>query len=617
MRHLTILNCMAVILTGCSSPINTDWHEIDSLESRLGRIQTLDALDGTQLLPKTPEPATDAESVEQVESILSLMSAGIPREIAISQVRRSTIENNLELQSSLVLPEIAAQQLRAERAKFQSTFTASVQQSRTIVPESTGPVSLEEDQFQSVPALEVPLQSGGIVTLDWTITTEDISSSGVSSDQATTASSPGITFQQPLLRGAGVEYNEASIVIAGANLGVARAEAQVAVINQVVRAEVVYWQLHQAWQMLQIDLDLYETSRKLLGEQRQLVAVNAGSIANVYNFETLVASSVDRVIQAEDRLRRAVRAVKVVMQEPSMSLDGSVALKPNSELRLVGYDLDARHLVQAALQNRAELLELEFEQLSQTAEVMMRKNETLPQLDLKAAWNAKGLNQGRSISSATRNVFNGGRDDGWSVGVSASIPIGNEISIANYQASILQRLKTVANLRQQEILVTQEVLDAIDAIEAGWNSIVAVDFQVRAARRFYQAYETLFKRGQIPSSSLTQALQSLNQAKIQQVAAEVNYQINLAQLAKATGCLLGHAGVDWTGDFDRERLEAPARIDLLKGIPGGEGNSLEEGRPSLQDLIDEKHRTSSPSVGKDDPAAHSPTPSPEAGPRGR
>ena len=597
-RQRTILICLTGMLAGCASAINNDWQELDALESRLGRIQTLDALDVTQSDPTQPAPMTDAQAEKQVESILSLMSAGVPREITISEVRRSTIENNLELQSSLILPEIATQRLRAERAKFQSTFTASVQQSRTI---ST---NLENDQFQAVPGLEVPLQTGGTVSLDWTITTEDYS--GAVSG-GTAASSPGITLQQPLLRGAGLEYNEASIVIAGANLGVARAEAQIGVINQVIRAEIAYWQLHQAWQMLQIDLELYETSKELLDQQRELVVANAGSIANVYNFETLAASSVDRVIQAEERVRRAVRAVKVIMQEPSMSLDASVALKPNTKLQLVGLEFDVRRLVESALQNRAELLELEFQQLSRTVETLMRKNETLPQLDLQAAWNANGFNQGLSISSATQDVFNGGSPDGWSIGINASIPIGNEIALANYQASILERLRTVADIRQQEILVTQEVLDAIDAIEAGWNSIVTVEFQVRAAQRFYKSYETLFKRGQIPSSNLTQALQTLNQAKIQRVVAEVNYQINLAQLAQATGCLLGHAGVDWTDDFDRERLEEPAKIDPLNGLPSGEGNVLEDGRPTLQDLINENRRRSKKSDQEADPQA---TPSP-------
>lgn len=571
--------------SSCGRAIDSDWRRIDDLDSRLGTIATLEGDRILTTTPNVPTPDSDEAQVDQVEGLLALMSTGEPRELTLAQVRRSTIQNNLRIQSSLILPEVAAQQLRAEQAKFESTLTASVEQSRVVAPDSViGPLDdVETDTFTAVPTLEVPLRTGGSVSLDWTLSSDE--SQFRNQSDAFSGSQPGITFEQPLLRGAGLDYNEASIVIAGANLGAKRAEAQGEIINQLIRAEVAYWQLHLAWELLEIDLALYQTSRQLLVEQRRLVSVGASSIANVYNFEALVASAVDRVIQTERRVRKAVRAVKVVMQDPSLTLDGSVALTPISRPRLAGFEFNTRRLVVLALENRTDLLELEFQQLSRTVEVMLRKNEVLPRLDLRTSWTANGFDNGSSIRAANQDLFNGDRPSGFVVGVSASIPLGNDAALANYQAAILQRLQTVADRRQQEILVTKEVLDAIDDLEAGWNSILAVELQLRAAGRFYTAYETLFNRGQIPSSNLTQALQELNDAKIQKISAEVNYQINLAQLALASGCLLGHAGVDWEGRLDRERLEAPAEPPL-DGIPTGATNPLEDGHPTLQDMLD-------------------------------
>lgn len=579
----TILGAL-VFSSGCSSTVDSEWNRIDELEQRLGTVQSLESLEGAKARPAEPRIAGDMAEVDRVEGLLSLMSVGEPRDLTLVEVRRSTLENNLQIQSTLLLPEISDQRLRAERAKFQSTFVASIEQSRVVSPDyGVGPqLDSATTSFTAVPGLEIPLQSGGSVSLDWTLATSEISGPG-SADVA--SSLPSVRLQQPLLRGAGVEYNEGSIIIAGAELGVARSEAQVEVINQLVRAEVAYWQLHLAWRLLEIDLDLYTTARTLLDEQRRLVAVGAGSIANVYNFETLLANAVDGVVQAEQQVRQAVRAVKVVMQEPAMTLDGSVALRPVSEPRLVGFDFNAQRLVNSALENRGELLQLEFEQLARVVEVSLAKNQTLPQLDLRASWNASGYDRSLSIAAATSNLLDGRDSPGWSIGAVASIPIGNEIALANYQAAILQRLQTIADRRQQEILVTQEVLDAIDAIEAGWNGILTVELQVRAATRFYQSYQTLFSRGQIPSSNLTQALQTLNAAKIQKVSAEVEYQISLAQLAAATGCLLGHAGVDWTSDLDIDRLERPGETPL-EGIPAGDGDALEQGRPTLQQMLD-------------------------------
>lgn len=596
-----ILAVLALPLGACSSTIDSDWRRIDDLERRLGTIQPLDSLGDAVKTSVVPPSTSDEEAVTRVEGLLELMSAGMPRDLTLAEVRKSTIEHNLQIQSTLLSPEIAAQRLRAEQAKFQATFLASIEQSRVVSPEfGLGPtIDVSSDQFTAVPGLEVPLRSGGSVVLDWTLSTTSLSGLGADADAA--SSLPGVSLQQPLLRGAGLDYNEGSIVIAGADLGVARAEAQAAVINQVVRADVAYWNLHLAWQLLQIDLQLYETAKDLLDQQRRLIAVQAGSIANVYNFETVVANAVDQVIQAELGVRRAVRAVKVVMQEPSTTLDGSEALRPVSEPILVGFDFDARRLVEAALVNRAELLQFEFEQLARTVEANIRKNETLPQLDLLASWNAAGFDRSLDFVTATGDLFDGGAA-GWSVGALLSVPIGNEIALANYQAAILSRLQTVADRRQQEILVTQEVLDAIDAIEAGWNAVLTAELQVRAATRFYESYETLFQRGQIPSSNLTQALQALNVSKSQQATNQVQYQIALAQLAAAAGCLLGHASVDWTGDLELDRLEAPGR-SVLEGIRGGEANSLENSRPTLQQMLDEM-----------DAAANSPTQSGKVAP---
>lgn len=137
------------------------------------------------------------------------------------------------------------------------------------------------------------------------------------------------------------------------------------------------------------------------------------------------------------------------------------------------------------------------------------------------------------------------------------MPIGNEIRLAAYQAAMLRRLQAVATLRNRQITVTGEVLDALDALEVQWDRILTSRYQEEAAKRFFDAYKTLFDRGQIASANLTQALQAVNNAGINRARAETDYQIVLAKLAQAAGCLLGHAGVEWSEALDERRLEAP------------------------------------------------------------
>lgn len=547
------------LLAGCTPTLDRQRFRIEELELATRSVSPLDAAGGMRPVARGPAPTAAAAQAE-ADRMIALLRTGEPQPLTLAQARERTLVNNLGIQATLLSPEIAAQRLRAEQAKFESTFTASVIDRRTVSPAYYGgpPINTNADVLTIVPGIDVPLQTGGTVSLDWTLSTQLYSTQGDAlGDQSFAESQPTISLEQPLLRGAGIEYNQASIVLAEAQLGLEKAAAQLAVINQLVAAEVAYWSVQLARRELDIAITTYETSRSLLEDQRVLVERGAGSIANVYNFEVALSVAFDQVLEAERRLRLAVRQLKVVMQEPSLSLDGSLSLAPSTPPVLVAYEVDEKTLVEFALRNRADLLQFEYQEIQRTVDVLMRDNETLPEVDLVAAWTFNGFDfSGRSLADATSNLGDG-NPSGWAIGVNASVPIGNEVRLAAYQAAMLRRLQAVATLRNRQVTVAGEVLDALDSLELQWDRILTSRYQEEAARRFFDAYKTLFDRGQIASANLTQALQAVNNAGINRARAEAEYQIVLARLAQAAGCLLGHAGVEWSDALDEPRLEAP------------------------------------------------------------
>jgi outer membrane protein len=586
------------LLMGCESRLDTQRFKIEQLDRHLSTVSPLSEIGGVQENVAATTAAADSihgtdsgaeKQSEKLSGIVALLKVGTPISIDLAQVRKATLENNLGLQSALIGPEIATEQLRAEQAKFQSTFTASVQQERTISPEWESTAVFTpgvQNELSVVPGLTVPLRTGGTVSLDWTVASSEFETLELgygSYDAVTSSSQPSISLSQPLLQGAGFDYNEASIVIAQASLGSQQGQAQLAVISQLVDAETGYWNLYLAWRELQINVELYDTSRNLLDEQRELVNRGSGSIANVYNFEVSLAQSVDQVLIAERGLRLAVRSLKLLMQSPDMSLDGSVTIRPVSSPRLIAYEFNPERLVEYALSNRADLLQLEYTQIQAAVDVMVKDNLVLPQLDLQGSYTFNGFTANSSVQDASRDLFRGAEQGGWMVGATASIPIGNEIALSNYRASLLERLQAIANVRNREITVTSDVLNAIDTCETRWEQILSSRFQQQAAKRFFDAYKTLFDRGQIPSSNLTQALETLTTSQIQAASAEVNYQIALAQLAQSAGCLLGHAGVEWGPFLDKDRLMNPSDSPA-RGVPDAFLNTLGEGSKDVETL---------------------------------
>lgn len=559
-RRAFILAASLPLLSACTPNLDRDRYRIEELDARTREISSLDATSAMRAIPE-PDPTDRPAAKDRSDHLIAMMRAGTPRDLTLVEVREVTLRNNLGIQAAVISPQVAAQILRAEQAKFESTFTASVIDQRTVNPAYYGGplINTTSDVLTIVPGLNVPLQTGGSVSLDWSLSTQLYSTTDDAvGDQSFAYSQPTISIEQPLLRGAGIEFNQASIVLAEAQVGRERAAAQLDVINQLVQAEVAYWSVYLARREFDIALETYEISRRLLDDQRQMVRLGSGSIANVYNFEVALSSAFDQVLAAEQRLRLSVRGLKVVMQQPDLTLDGSATLRPTTEPRLIGFDVEPKVLVDHALANRADLLQFEYQQIQRTIDVLMRDQDVLPEVDVFAAWTFNGFDfAGRSLVEATQDLGDG-NISGWAVGLNASVPIGNEVRLASYQAAVLRRLKSIADVRQRRITVTGEVLDAIDTLQIQWDRILTARYQVEAARRFFEAYGTLFDRGQIPSANLTDALRSLNASLINRARVETEYQVALAKLAQSVGCLLGHAGVEWSDVSDLDRLQAPA-----------------------------------------------------------
>ena len=586
-RSVGSLTLLAIALASCRLELGPQRLLIDDLDHRLGTAPTLDSADGVRQLKKERDTGAHEDEARLVR-IVSMLKTGTPTSLDLPSVRLSMLANNLGLQVSLLAPEIAAEELRAEQAKFQATFTLSVDQQRTVRPQyfgKSGSVDLTTKSLRIIPGLTVPLRTGGSVNLDWSMSTIENAGGDPGSDSKFALIQPKISLEQPLLRNAGFDYNEASIVLAAANAGAQRGVAQLAVISQLVAAETGYWNLYLAWRTLEINVELYKASRLLLDEARVKVEHHSGSIANVYNFEVALAESVDRVLEAERGLRLAVRRLKVLMQDPDLSLDGSVALQPSTEPRMIAYEFNPHQLVAFALDNRADLLQLEYTLIQRAIDVMVKDNQVLPEFDLRGSWTFNGFDaRGRSLGPAYSDLFSGSEPGGWTAGVSASVPIGNKIARSNYRASLLRRLQAIADVRNREIAVTSEVLDAIDTTETRWQQVVTTLFQEQAAQRFFEAYRTLFNRGQIPSSNLTQALQARSSSQVQAARSAAEYQVSLVQLAHSAGCLLGHAGVEWGSYLDKDRLDRSFPSPAAP-LPDSFEDTLHQGSPSVETLV--------------------------------
>ncbi|MGA1058509.1 MAG: hypothetical protein ACO3Y3_12530, partial [Phycisphaerales bacterium] len=165
-------------LAACTPTLARQRFRIEELDARTREITSLD---GTRSLRAFDDSSSAPGAGSQAESdrMVALLRSGAPQPLTLTEVREQTLVNNLGIQATLLSPEIAAQRLRAEQAKFESTFTASVIDQRTVSPAYYGgpPINTEAETLSIVPGLTVPLQTGGTVSLDWTLATQLFSAS--------------------------------------------------------------------------------------------------------------------------------------------------------------------------------------------------------------------------------------------------------------------------------------------------------------------------------------------------------------------------------------------------------------------------------------------------------
>jgi outer membrane protein TolC len=223
-------------------------------------------------------------------------------------------------------------------------------------------------------------------------------------------------------------------------------------------------------------------------------------------------------------------------------MSSKTALVPTTDPRPMYLDLDPVALGAYALDNRMEMLELELRLAIDAATVDFEKNAALPLVTVDYSYNMNGLNS--SFGGAFQQVADG-TFTGWTVGLNAEIPIGNEAAKARVSRAILTRIQRLATREQRRLAILQEVYDAVDLLNQEWQRIIAARQASILAARTYEGERRQFEVGVRTSTDVLDAAARLADAQSSEVSALADYEIARVDIAFGTGTLLGHVNVLW------------------------------------------------------------------------
>ncbi len=540
------------VLSGCQNELFQDAETPYTAPSkRLHEVGTFNPVKESSEVPET---------LQQVEKNLAAdklpkQEANPTRKLSLAECRSAALERNLDLKVQLYLPAIARSQVSQEEAKFEAAVTANYQkQSNNLVGNDPTSGLLATDQLTT--GLMMPLATGGTFTPQVLATENDPS---VAAATGTDNWQSGLAFSisQPLLRGAGIETNTASIRVAKLNSQIADARTKLESIRLLANVDRSYWNVYAAARELDVRQQQYQLALAQLERARRRVSAGDAAQIEVIRAESGLGSTIENIIVSDNRLRLRQRDLKRLINDPELNMDSPTYVITTTDPRPLGLKFDPEKLAQQAVENRMEMLELELQLAIDATNVDLARNAALPLFTVDYQYNVQGTSDDFSKS------WNLGNDDGYTFSANAKIPLGNEAAKNKIQQAVLNRLQRMATRDLRRQTIRQELFNAMDNLQNSWRRILAARLETALAGRTYEGEKRQFDLGIRTSTDVLDAASRLGDAQSKEVTALAGWQISLVDLAFATGTQLGQAQINWTTE-----LKVPSAEDATKGLGG-------------------------------------------------
>jgi outer membrane protein len=525
-----LIGCVLILSTGCDLfPCDEDFYDFPIEHKKFQMIEPLKLKKA-----KTVEPIVPEVNELPPEKL----------ELTLEQCRVLALQNNLELKAQLINPAIAAERVSEEESKFEAAFVSDVSVSKTNTPAASyfdEIAGSKVDNVRTDLGVQLPLRTGGTVTFDlvdnWTKT--DATLTQFNPIYSTDLS---ISISQPLLRGAGKRANMYSIRIASLERQITDARTKLEVIRVLAALDRVYWRLYAARKELDVRQKQYDLAQTQLEQAQRFVKSGQRASVEVIRAEAGVAQQLEAIIVAENNLRDRERELKRVVNKTGLEMRTPTELIPLTEPDPIRYELRKDQLIESAIENRAEMLELELQIAQDATTVDYFRNQALPLVTLDYTYNINGLGATRpdAYDLLFDNTFADHR-----AGLQLLVPLGNEAGQSRLRQAFYQRRQRLANRDNRKALIELEVLNAVDQVEANWQRILASRKRALLDGRLFEAERRQFELGLSTSTDVLESQTTFADAQSSEILALAEYQIALVDLAYATGTLLGAAKIEW------------------------------------------------------------------------
>jgi outer membrane protein TolC len=404
-----------------------------------------------------------------------------------------------------------------------------------------------------------------------------------------------LSFNQPLLAGAGVQYNRIAgpfspfrganapasspnfdgVLLARINVDISLAEFEGGVRNLVSETENAYWELSFAWRNLETSntalASAKETWKKTyllyqIGTRGGEAAQEAQAREQFFQFKSQTQTLLNELLRAENRLRYVMGLA---------TSDGRL-IRPTDTPTVAKVEFDWCEITEEALARNLDLRRQKWRIKQRELELIAAKNALLPRLDLNGTYRWLGL--GDNLFGANRTPFNPtdpdaltgssalqtlatGQFQEWALGAQLQIPIGFRKEMATVRNYQLKLARERAKLQDLELELSHQLADAIRQLKLNYELTQTNFNRTLAAVRQVEAVQAAFEAETVTLDQLLEAQRRRAEAQANFFRTLLDYQRAIIGVHYRKGSLLEYNNVYLTegpwpakAKFDAHRL---------------------------------------------------------------
>ncbi len=452
--------------------------------------------------------------------------------LSVGDAVRMAVEKNLGLQVATYSPAIAETGIRKARAIYDPLLSALVDHRGSnlqVAPQSFFVERQRDFNFDA--SISQLLPSGATTSLSfnnsWYKDNLGLPISRYAQPQLT------LSFSQPLLQGLGREVTERGITTADDATDSALADWTQQALNTAATARNQYLALVKA-------RDGLATAEAALALAREVHAQNTGRVTAGVLAAYQLQDSRFGVLQAQKNLLDAQLAEKDAADQLATTLHlqagTAIATAPPPEPP----DVSGSDALRTAMLRRPDIVKARVAVRTAEFNEKVSRNLALPSLALQGSGGIAGLDA--SYGDAVGDMGSA-KYPNWSVGLSFSVPIGNNSARADVAANRLIASQARTRLAATEESATLEIRTALRALASAHDQIDVTEQGVTAAEVLMASYLKRQQIGLATTKDVLDVSSSLTQARQNYAAARADYQSAFTNLWKATGELLDREGI--------------------------------------------------------------------------